>query len=164
MAERLSQYSMLPNFNPGLMQSQQQQGQSQQQQQQQQHQDPAHPSGMQNFPEQARMWQQIQHAQYRPGQGDMTQQQSNAQVSFSLSAIARLARSTHLSTPPSHSGLSFHACGPLFSHEPSLRFHAATSSPPCTSYHDVFDRRPKNMRFKLLVLQPDPCFLLFLRK
>ena len=114
MAERLSQYSMLSNFNPGFMQSQQQQGQPQQQQQQQQ-QEPPHLS-MQNFPEQARMWQQIQHVnQLRPTGAEMNQQQSSAQVCFSLFALAPLARSTHLSTPPSLPGLSFYACGPLFS-------------------------------------------------
>jgi hypothetical protein len=84
MAERLSQYPMLPNFNPGLMQSQQQQQQQphvQSQQQQQQQQDPS----MQNFPDQARMWQQVQHLQhYRPGGADINQQQSNAQASGSL--------------------------------------------------------------------------------
>jgi hypothetical protein len=84
MAERLSQYSMMPNFNPGIMQSQQQQAQSQQQQQQQQ--EPLH-SAMQGFPDQSRMWQQIQHQQmqqYRTGGADLNQQQPSAQASCSL--------------------------------------------------------------------------------
>ncbi|KAF8072116.1 hypothetical protein FPV67DRAFT_1411823 [Lyophyllum atratum] len=83
MADRLSQYPMMSNFNPGLMQQQQQQQQLNQQQaqqaQQQQQQQDAHPP-LPGFPDQGRMWQQIQHMQqFRPGGGDMNSQ-ANAQM------------------------------------------------------------------------------------
>jgi hypothetical protein len=56
---------------------------------------------MQNFPEQARMWQQIQHAnQLRPTGADMNQQQSNAQVCFSLCCFSSFDPSIYAPVPP----------------------------------------------------------------
>ncbi|GLB40609.1 hypothetical protein LshimejAT787_0804800 [Lyophyllum shimeji] len=81
MADRLPQYPMIPNFNAGLMQQQQQQqlNQQQAQQVQQQQQQDVHPS-LPGFPDQGRMWQQIQHMQqFRPGGGDLNSQ-ANVQM------------------------------------------------------------------------------------
>ncbi|KAF9466460.1 hypothetical protein BDZ94DRAFT_1233709 [Collybia nuda] len=77
---------MVPSFNTGLIQQQQQQQlnhqqtqQHQQQQHQQPHQQQEHPN-LPGFPDQGRMWQQIQHMQQFRGGGDMNNAQANSQM------------------------------------------------------------------------------------
>lgn len=88
MADRLSQYSMMPNFNQSMLQPHQMQQQNSQQPHQDNHQ------ALPPFSEQSHLWNQMQHlqSQFRPNNGaDVNSPQINQQASFVTLDIFRAA-------------------------------------------------------------------------
>ncbi|PBL03883.1 hypothetical protein ARMGADRAFT_1004572 [Armillaria gallica] len=89
MADRLSQYSMMPNFNQSILQPHQMQQQNSQQPPQDNHQ------AMPPFSEQSHLWNQMQHlqSQFRPNNGaDVNSPQINQQMADLLRSQNMAAR------------------------------------------------------------------------